>query len=192
MRTVIAIVAVLVASLTAAQAGALHTHFGTLLDAIDVAPYLDVCDKMANTPSQGTSWTIAVAGQALSYTMSWQCENHQLSIRNEDDFSTRNIMRPGSAQKIAEEQTCYNGQCHNLDGWRQLTAQLCTLSKDADARMKANDHYLENRWYNTPNGIAAMHQQKMTFDADDKCLSAKATLDDVQRRVDEARAHEAD
>ena len=191
MRTITAIAApALVASLTAAQAEPLHTHFGTLLDAIDVRPYLDVCDKVANTPWQGTSWTMTVAGQQLSYTMSWECENHKLSI-NDGGFD-RYITRPGSAQSAAEEQLCdANRQCYNLGEWRQLTDQLCTLSKDADVRMKAQQHYLENLWFNTPMGVAAQQQQKITFNADQKCWSAKAMLAEAQRRVDAATANEA-
>jgi hypothetical protein len=136
MRTLTAIIALALPSATAAQAEPLHTHFGTLLNAIDVSSCLDVCDKVANKPWQGTSWTMSVAGQQLSYTMNWECENHKLSI--DENGLRRYIARPGSAQSAAEEQLCdANRQCHNLGEWRQLTGQLCTLSKDADARMKA-------------------------------------------------------
>ena len=116
MRTVTAIMALALLSATAAPAEPLHTHFGTLLDAIDVSPYLDVCDKVANTPWQATSWAITVAGQSLSYTMNWECENHELSI--DDNGWRRYITGPGSAQHAAEAQTCDAGrQCHTLVEW---------------------------------------------------------------------------
>jgi len=179
----------LVASLTAAQAAPLHTHFGTLLDEIDVSPYLDVCDKVANTPWQRTSWTITVAGQQLSYTMNWECEDHKLSI--DDNGWRRYIARPGSAQHAAEVQTCDAArQCHTLVEWRQLTAQLCARSRDADALMREQQHWLANRWYNTPQFAEATHQMQISNDADQKCWSARATLAEAQRRVEAATANE--
>lgn len=194
MRTITAIVApALIASLTAAQAEPLYTHYGTLLDAVDVSPYLDVCDKVANTPSQGTSWTMTVAGQQLSYSMNWLCEDHKLTIWDGGVGGfDRHILRPGAAHRAAEAQSCFDDhQCHNLGEWQQLAVKLCALSKDADVRMKAQEQYYNNQWYGTPKGIAAQHQQEITSNADDKCLSAKVALSYTQQRVDEAAANEA-
>lgn len=73
-----------------------HTSRGTLLDRIDLQPYLKACIRVANIPTQNVYQEFDIGGVHSTYNFGWQCWKNQLYITDGQMASMSTPDAPGS------------------------------------------------------------------------------------------------
>ncbi len=72
-------------AMSGVRAAEVHTHIGTLLDYVDISPYLQVCATIARTPNTRIDKIANINGVQIPFSFRWQCIGHRLFLNDGGD-----------------------------------------------------------------------------------------------------------